>query len=264
MDRYRNGRLTRLGDLVGAANAVVVADLRRMALLRSAESLLLLGRPGSAKTWLGRWLQKSYCCARPDPVTADPCGACDGCDRQGPAFNQERHVGPHWEVDCTRKDGRKAVREILEEAEGEEAPRLFFDEFHWLGRRPQSLLLKFADDLRGGLLVLAAACAPPFPAPGHPQILPELFSRVRKVYLHTPTADEMVAFFAAKAREWKIAAPEPVVREMVVRSGRDFRECLDRLDAAAATPAGALTAEILNATLPPAAGGEITPATPLW
>lgn len=264
MERIRHWRAEKIADFIGAANAGAVREVRHAARERSVYVVLFLGPTSAGKTTLARWLMRSYCCAAPDRATADPCGRCEGCLHQGVEYSREVHVGRHWEIDCTGNVGRKEVAEIIAEARYEEAPRLYFDEVHRLSKRSaQHPLLKFAEDLRAGLLV-ASAVHDPSAVSQNSALIPELWSRLHKVYLVPPTADEMVEFFGRKAVEWNVVAPEPLLRQMVVRSGRNFRACLDCLDTAAATPTRTLVAEALDTVWPKPSDPSEPPPVPLW
>lgn len=253
MTRPRLWRPRTFGEIIGRANTRSVRRLQQAARERSLVITLILGPYGCAKTSLARLLMASFCCQAPDPQTADPCQRCEGCLRQGPGYNGEFHTCRHWEIDCTGNIGRKEVANVLMQARQEDPVAIFFDELPRLSEQSaQSPLLTFTHDLRQGLFLAAAAYGGTAEQPELPRVLPPLFERMRKVYLSLPEVEEMVSFFRRMTPQWQVQTEDSLLREMVMRTGRSFRSCLDVLDAAACNDPPVLDRDTLDEFLPPA------------
>lgn len=256
--RIKYWRPERYDDIVGEHNRRLMRLLQSAALWNRCIAGLFLGEKGTVKTSAARLVQRSYTCEARDPVTGDGCLRCVPCLSVGTDHSGDLHGYRHWEIDCTQGVGRAEVVTILQQARQEHRALLIFDETQRLPERTaQEALLKFAEDFRGVLLVLVML------EPGEvrsAKILPALYDRLRKFRFVMPPAGDMVRFFSGKCPGWGVEAPEPLLREMVARARRSFRDCLDVLDAAKEDNGGRLTQDLLDTLLPPADTGDEPPA----
>lgn len=241
-------------EFIGAENAPSFRRLQAAAMRGEPPPPLLLVAPyGSVKTTLARHLMRAFGCPFRDPRTGDPCQECEECQRIGPDFAGEGKLYARWEIDCTRISSKAEVLDYLA-LMGEEGERLavFWDEFHRLAdRQGADALLKFTEDFTKrckGLWIIAIT------DDEFERIRGPLFERFRKVWLVTPTAEEMVAYFCRLAPRLEVNAPPALIRELVIRSARSFRTCFDVLAAAKEDPCGTLTAAILDEFLPRVTG----------
>jgi len=237
-DSIRRWRPCRFGDFVGERNRQAVCRVQRALLTGRAPSPLLGISPfGYGKTSFFRHLIRAVACEHRDPMTADPCFACQQCKYQGPlysGFGSPRR----FEIDCTRIDRRELI-ELIQDNYFDPDVLFFFDEIHHLHERhAQETLLKFLEDSPG--LIFAALMQDRYQ-----EMIPPLRERFEKIYLGPPEEHEMVVFYAARAEEWVIRADEETLRLMVRHSSRSFRTCQKILAAAAETATRTLTRVIL-------------------
>jgi len=222
-------------EFIGDKNRRPVGRLQRCAIVHRLPLLvLLIGAYGCAKTTLARFLVKAYRCLN---ATADgsPCHTCDDCTRQGPDYNGDGMVYQQYEYDCHRYATPKKLQPILERIEQDDRPIVFLDQLEGLTEKALRLLLTFLNNFKG--VFIAAIATDDFQklkrAVRTMPALAPVFERMRKVYLHIPEVDEMVALFKSKAPEWGVIADdEAMLRLMVTASQRSFRTCLDILQAA--------------------------------
>lgn len=238
-DAIRRWRPCRFDDFIGERNRPAVRRVQRALLAGRAPSPLLGMSPfGYGKTSFFRHLIRAVCCERRDPVTADPCFACQQCKYHGPiysGFGSPRH----FEIDCTRIDRRELI-ELIQDNYFDRNVLFFFDEIHHLHERhAQETLLKFLEDSQG--LIFAAVMQDRFR-----EMIPPLRERFEKIHLGPPEEHEMVAFYTAKREEWGIRVDAETLRLLVRHSSRSFRTCQKVLGAAAETPTRTLTRALLE------------------
>lgn len=224
------------GEFIGEANRRAVARLQRIAVahrpvsgnpspLGIAPPTLLIGPYGCSKTVLAEHFVKACCCPHADP-RGNPCNTCIECLSQGPERNGEGLLYRHYFFDCARIQTRHDLCEKLLLAEEIDEVAVIWDEFGKLAdRRSMDMLLGTATRFRG--VFVATTTDEDFC-----RLPPPLFERLRKVWLETPTEEEITAFLKAKADEWGIHAPRNMVQRMVRGTRRSFRSCLDIMQAA--------------------------------
>jgi replication-associated recombination protein RarA len=238
----------RFDEIVGAKNLPNVRYFQQAARDHRPIKALLIGPKGSVKTSLARLLMRSYCCLRPDPLTADPCLQCDHCLRADSHHNGEPRGYCCWEVDCTRND----VKTVLSQSEDSVFDGfLFLDELQRLPELSvQATLLKFVEDFDRG--VFLAAAMPTKTAEGSVQlrILPALFDRLPKFRFQPPTAAELSALLSRKADAWQVHPIADALDELVSRAQGGFRECLQVLERAQCTNQGIVDQAFLDEVIP--------------
>jgi hypothetical protein len=229
----------RLDDFAGEHNRrrirEVFGELRAG---RWLKPLMLTGVRSAGKTSACRLIAAAVCCPA-FPAAGEPCGRCEACLAQRPAYNGDRHGYRHWELDCAAPD-RRGLHRALRLVAAEPRAVVTLDEMAALTEpADQRALLKFVEEFPG---VLLAAVGLADEGEAVEQVLIEpLARRFRRLRLRTPTEDELVAHFAARVPGLACAAAE--LRLMVRAAGRDFRRCQDVLDRAAA--GGALTRRVI-------------------
>lgn len=230
-DQILKWRPRRFADVIGMANRPAVEALQTAARARRTLKRVLVGPVGTAKTSLARLLLQSYCCERPDPATADPCHTCAGCRAPDPQLNSDGRRYQHWAFDCGQGVDKATVVGFLRTHRFAEENAVLFDELGDLPVPAQKALLGYLHDLAGGLFV--ATLTRDSAATGLPNLVGPLADRLLPVDLARPTPAELVAFLAARCREWHVAA-EPAALNFLVRdTGGSFRRCLEHLAVAA-------------------------------
>lgn len=232
------------------ANRQTLQRLQQQAIKRDLIKALLIGAYGGGKTSFARLLMRSYCCRHPDPITADPCNQCEGCQRQGPKYNGDFHVHRHWEIDCTQNIDHKLVNDYLSEASQGPPAALFFDELQELSRKAQSPLRKYLDDVPQGLFLAATMFEVTTHPASPPRVTPPLWERLTKIHLHRPQHDELTDHLLSKLPLFEVVASRELITELVRRTNRSMRTCLSVLDAAFANPGHKLDRETLDAYVP--------------
>jgi DNA polymerase III gamma/tau subunit len=240
-ERIRSWRPSRFADIVGAENRRTIRRLQKELLEGSLASPMLVVSPyGYGKTSLVRLLLLALNCSQRDPNTADPCLRCPQCECSGPAYCGFGHPFRRVEIDCAQID-RGELIDLCKELLFDRAAALFLDELHHLEAvRSQEALLKFVEDFPGRFIgaVMEDRLH---------EVIPPLRERMQKIWLVPPTKEEMVEFFLRKCSgDWQLEAPERLVRLMVERSNRSFRDCQRVLGAAAENDGRILDLETLE------------------
>jgi len=245
LEEITSWRPTKSSEFIPASNAELIQEEKER--LRNGswlKPLAFLSPFGTAKTSAMRYLAMCVCCPsfRTD---GEPCSTCEGCRSQTPLCSGDVHLYRHWEVDCSTI-GQEELRELLKEAIAYKQSVLSLDEFRGLERESaQSMLLKFAEDYRGMLMLGITA-------ESHDQaaeiLTVPLLDRVRLISLARPTVDEMAAFLAEQAAAWEVRAVDnSIYRPMVRAANQSFRKCLEIL--AEAKAAGGLTLKTVEKVL---------------
>ena len=234
-NEIRTWRPRARADLIGEKNRRKDDRWYRIAVARLLPLIVLfIGPYGCGKSVRARLLVKIVRC-RHRAADGTPCHKCDDCTRQGPSFNDEGAVYTQYEINCHEYATKAKLQPLLDRVKSAERPVVFFDQFEGLNEKALRLLLTFLDNFKG---VFVAAIADDDYRRLKQMIrttpaLAPAFERMRKVYLHIPEVDEMVALFKSKAPEWGVIADdEAMLRLMVTASQRSFRTCLDILQAA--------------------------------
>ena len=240
-ETIRTWRPSRFADVVGEKNRRTIRRLQRQVLEGNLASPMLVVSPyGYGKTSLVRLLLLALNCQQRDPNTADPCLRCPQCECSGPAYCGFGHPFRRVEIDCAQIDRGELV-DLCQEFLFDRAAALFLDELHRLEAvRTQEALLKFVEDFPGRFIgaVMDDRLL---------EVIPPLLERMQKIWLVPPTKEEMVEFFLRKCSgEWQLEAPERLVRLMVERSNRSFRDCQRVLGAAAENDGRILDLETLE------------------
>lgn len=149
-NEIQNWQPRRFADIVGEVNRPSVEKAQRAALRRDAFKPLIVGPVGTAKTSLARLLLQSYCCARPDPVTADPCGSCGGCLGCRPENNGSGVPLQHWVFDCGEGVDKGEVVGFVRAYQFHDRNAVLFDELGDLPVKAQKALLRYLSPLPGG------------------------------------------------------------------------------------------------------------------
>ena len=240
-EQIRRWRPTRFDHFIGEKNRAVIRRLQGAVLRKRIPSPLLFIAPfGYGKTSLIRLLMTAINCSRTDTQTGDPCMACEQCRCSGMIHNGQGSPYMRLELDCTQL-GRKEVVGVTQDYFFKRDVALFFDEFHHLNERnSQEALLKFFEDYRG--LAFAAVMQDRYK-----ELIPPLRERFVEIWLSPPTEDDLAIFFVKQcAGDWRIDAPENLIRMMVRSSGLSFRLSLKILAAAAENEPRRLSLETLE------------------
>lgn len=224
-------RPRRFADVIGAANSAAVERLRTAARRRDLFKPLLVGPVGTAKTSLARLLQSSYCCARPDAATGDPCLECGGCRGCHLGANGGGDPYQHWAFNCGESVDKATVAAFVRAHKFRDCNAVLFDELGDLPEPAQKALLGYLHDLKGGLF--AATLTSEAADRHHERLVKPLADRLEPVELSAPTAVELVEFFAERVREWRLRAERDTLALLVRATGGSFRQCLLKLAAAA-------------------------------
>ena len=174
---------------------------------------------------MARLLLQSYQCQQPSTTTADPCGKCSHCLAATPEHSGESLYYQFWEIDCTQSINRKSISDTLEQARKGVWPPFIFslDELQRLHEHSaQEALLKFAEDLKEGVLI---ACVMTDTGTLHDRpisVLPALFDRLPKYRFEPAEPDAIATLLQAQLANWGITAEESSLNELVLRSRGSF------------------------------------------
>lgn len=235
-DEIQNWQPRRFADVIGAANRGAVEQLRRAArqCATAAFKPLLLGPVGTAKTNLARLLLQSFCCERPDPATADPCGSCAGCHGCRPEENGGGAPLQHWVFDCGEGVGKEDVIGFLRAYQFHDKNAVLFDELGDLPAPAQKSLLRYLSPFPGGLFVATLTLDRRDRGGLAGRLVEPLLDRLTpRVELSRPKADELITFLEQLASSAGVSIERGAVRSLVARTGGSFRQCLGGLADAA-------------------------------
>ncbi|MBA4066674.1 MAG: hypothetical protein C0501_23805 [Isosphaera sp.] len=223
-NEIRNWQPRRFSEVIGTANRPAVERLQRAARNRDVLTPLLVGPFGTAKTSLARLVLQSYCCERPDPITADPCGSCGGCLGCCPEKNGSGAPLQHWVFDCGEGVGKDEVVGFVRAYQFHDKNAVLFDEIGELPAPAQKALRRYLSPLRGGLFVATLTLDGTAD-----RLVKSVIDRLDPVALFKPTADELVAFLETLAGEAGVQMEQGAVHDLVTRLSGSFRQCLQEL-----------------------------------
>jgi len=235
--------LSTFADFVGQRNKLQI-EPHRLALLAGnpLSPVAIIAPYGGGKTNLARLLIKAYCCPY-RTSTGDPCHTCPTCLEQGPKHNGAGWFHRHFEFDCTRLN-KADIRRRLRAVNCEDGTAVCWDEFASLGASTTKMFLKTAEDF-AGLFIIAMT------SDEYQTMLPQLYDRMHKLCLTTPSVEEITDFFVTKnQKKWNIATDRDTLQQMVERTGCGFRACQKTLQVAANMIPPVLDRNLLDTLLP--------------